>query len=106
MQDCHNFEANSFTSQVPGQPGLQRNISSQNKGQEKNRVLFLGVASDIRHNCGKSTLTMTTTMYPKKDLPLGLTHMEVGWEHVTCASWEFKMGQMMYPSPSSPETLL
>lgn len=31
----------------------------------KNRVLVLGMASDIRQNCGKSTLTMTTTMYPK-----------------------------------------
>lgn len=31
----------------------------------KNRVLVLGVASDIRQNCGKSTLTMTTAMYPK-----------------------------------------
>lgn len=38
-----------------------------------------------------------------KDLPLGLMQMEVGWEHVTCASLEFKMGQMMYSSPHSPE---
>lgn len=95
-----------FTSQVPGQPGLQSNISSQNKGKKE---------QSTSPWCGKAKLWEIHTNYDNhnvsipryvKDLPLGLMQMEVGWEHVICASWEFKMGQMMYSSPRSPETLL
>lgn len=34
QEGCHEFEAGLVTYQVPGQPGFQSNILSQNKGKK------------------------------------------------------------------------
>lgn len=64
QEGCHEFEAGLVTYQVPGQPGFQSNILSQNKQQEAHRRLSFCVGTDMRQTW-KYTLTLTTTSYPK-----------------------------------------
>lgn len=88
------FEAGLVTYQVPGQPGLQSNILSQNKRQEKLRRLSFCVVTDTRQNWGNTH--SLTTIYPKRSEG-GCKWRWVGQEHQAWASQEFKMAHSTPP---------